>query len=258
MGDTKKIRRIIEQAHTLIEEKADYKTPGFESWCTIVKSFLCSKFGENSPEYTSFVKRKFVPSVIPINANIDLSEHCKKGIESTIKEFEYYLEDEREEDDEVLQKQDEDDVNGEFELNKVFIVHGHNGELKESIARVIEAQGIKPIILSEQVNKGKTIIEKIEDNTDVNAAIILLTDDDVGRDSNDEDCKPRPRQNVVFEAGYFMATLGRKNIIIVADDNIEIPSDLQGIVYTSKSDWKIEVCKELKEIGFKIDFNKLY
>ena len=45
-------------------------------------------------------------------------------------------------------------------MNKIFIVHGHD-ELKQSVARIIEKQGIEAIILSEQANKGCTIIEKI-------------------------------------------------------------------------------------------------
>lgn len=51
--------------------------------------------------------------------------------------------------------------------NKVFIVHGHDGELKEKVARRLEQQGIEVIILSEQANRGRTIIEKIEAYSDV-------------------------------------------------------------------------------------------
>ena len=50
-----------------------------------------------------------------------------------------------------------------FLYEKVFIVHGHDGELKQAVARIIEKQGIEAIILSEQANKGRTIIEKFED-----------------------------------------------------------------------------------------------
>ena len=39
---------------------------------------------------------------------------------------------------------------------KIFIVHGHNGEIKESLARLIEKQGIQAIILHEQANQGDT------------------------------------------------------------------------------------------------------
>ena len=152
----------------------------------------------------------------------------------------------------------EDNKNSSItDLTKVFIVHGHNGELKEAVARIIERQGLEAIILSEQPNRGKTIIEKFEANSNVGAAICLFTADDKGRSASDTSEQGRARQNVVFETGYFIGKLGRENIIIIADSSVEIPSDLSGVVYTDKSDWRIEVLKELREIGYGIDLNKL-
>lgn len=55
-----------------------------------------------------------------------------------------------------------------------------------------------------------------------------------------------------------MGKLGRKHVIMIADEDIEIPSDLQGVVYTNSSYWQVEVLKELKEIGFCIDMNKAF
>lgn len=68
----------------------------------------------------------------------------------------------------------------------------------------------------------------------------------------------RARQNVVFESGYFMGRLGREKVILIANPEIEIPSDLQGVVYTNDKSWQIDVLKELKEIGYAIDFNKAF
>ena len=152
----------------------------------------------------------------------------------------------------------EDNKNSSItDLTKVFIVHGHNGELKEAVARIIEKQSLEAIILSEQTNRGKTIIEKFEATINVGAAICLFTADDKGRSASDTSDKDRARQNVVFETGYFIGKLGRENIIIIADSSVEIPSDLYGVVYTSRSDWKTEILKELKAIGYDIDLNKL-
>ena len=47
-------------------------------------------------------------------------------------------------------------------------------------------------------------------------------------------------------------------MIIIAEKNVELPSDLQGVVYTDKDDWKLDVCRELKAMNFAIDFNKLF
>ena len=164
----------------------------------------------------------------------------------------------------VLQNEEVDETatnhsnNTDRNYKKVFIVHGHDGELKQSVARIIEKQGIEAIILSEQVNTGKTIIEKLETHSDVGAAICLFTNDDFGRGNNEKELKPRARQNVVFEAGYFMGYLGRDHVIMIADTENEIPGDLGGMVYASSSDWKIDLCKNLKAMGYTIDFNKLF
>ena len=142
--------------------------------------------------------------------------------------------------------------------NKVFIVHGHDGELKEKVARRLEQQGIEAIILSEQVNRGRTIIEKLEAYSDVNVAIILFTQDDLGVAKEEKgNEKYRARQNVVFEAGYFMGYLGRENIIMIADENVEIPGDLSGMVYTTRDSWEFEMLKELNAAGMKVNMNKL-
>ena len=121
------------------------------------------------------------------------------------------------------------------------------------MARIIEKQGLEAIILSEQANRGKTIIEKFEEHSDVGAAICLFTGDDYGKAKDATSENLRARQNVVFEAGFFMGKLGRENVILIADSNIEVPSDLQGVVYTSKTMWQTDVLRELKAIGYKVD-----
>lgn len=92
---------------------------------------------------------------------------------------------------------------------KVFIVHGHNEEIREKVARTIEKLRLKPIILSEQANAGKTVLEKFEANSEVGFAIILLTDDDLGKSKTEADLHKRARQNVILELGYFFGKLGR-------------------------------------------------
>lgn len=46
---------------------------------------------------------------------------------------------------------------------EIFIVHGHNEEMKQAVARVVSKLGLIPIILHEQANGGKTIIEKVRE-----------------------------------------------------------------------------------------------
>lgn len=143
-------------------------------------------------------------------------------------------------------------------LSKVFVVHGHNEALKQSVARLIEKQEtIEPIILHEKPNKGATIIEKFERNSDVGAAICLFTADDVGRAKGEQQENDRARQNVVFEAGFFMGSLGRDRIILLAERGVEIPSDIKGVVYTDAASWQIDLLRELRAMGFSVDYNKI-
>ncbi|MCD8388504.1 MAG: nucleotide-binding protein [Bacteroidales bacterium] len=149
-----------------------------------------------------------------------------------------------------------------FDSQRIFIVHGHDSALKQEVARTLEHLGLKPIILHEQANRGNTIIEKFEENANVGYAIILYTQCDLGivkRDYTDGAVlKPRARQNVVFEHGYFVARLGRNRVMAILDEGVEKPGDLDGIVYTSKAHWREELVRELKAAGYAIDANKLY
>lgn len=86
----------------------------------------------------------------------------------------------------------------------------------------------------------------------------MFTSDDIGKAKGELEDKFRARQNVVLETGYFMGTLGRNHVVILSDNGIEMPSDLSGVVYTNTSNWEVEVLKELKAMGYTIDFNKLF
>jgi predicted nucleotide-binding protein len=144
-------------------------------------------------------------------------------------------------------------------FDKVFIVHGHEG--KDAVARYIESLNIQAVILSERPNKGYTIIEKLEEYSDVDFAIILYTPDDVGYDKNTPDnSMPRARQNVIFEHGYFMAKLGRENVVVLLKNDtekakLETTGDNDGIVYIQFDEhggWKEQIRKSLRHAGYKI------
>jgi len=139
--------------------------------------------------------------------------------------------------------------------NDVFIVHGHDVEAKESVARFIKTLGLKPIILHEMANRGRTIIEKFEDYSNVGFAVVLLTPDDLGttKDKRSE-LKARARQNVIFELGYFIGKLDRKRVCVLHKENVEIPSDYKGILYVEMDqlgEWKQKLAIEMKEVGIK-------
>lgn len=143
---------------------------------------------------------------------------------------------------------------------KIFIVHGRDSESKTSVARFIEQLGLEAIILHEQSNAGKTIIEKIEEHTDVGFAIVLYTPCDLGGLKESEERKPRARQNVVFEHGYLIAKLGRPRVCALVKEEVEFPSDINGMVYLTFDNsgaWAYKIADELNKVGYQIDKNKI-
>jgi predicted nucleotide-binding protein len=147
--------------------------------------------------------------------------------------------------------------------NKVFIVHGHDQGLKTDIEQFIRQIGLEPIVLHRQPDKGRTLIEKFEQHSDVGYAFILLTPDDIAY-TIDQDTLPdasrkkekRARPNVIFEFGFFVGKLGRERVCCLYKEGVVLPSDLDGLVY-KKIDGSIEsqgisIIKELKAAGYKI------
>lgn len=252
MTDYEKLKDIIDEIDTLISIGVTSSNPDFKGWKTKAERFLVKKYGENSFEYKDFCGIHFTPMVFGGN-NFDAVAKCKNGLQTSKITLNNYLNEIVNEEEPAAQLQPAQPGN----MNKIFIVHGHDGALQQSVARVIEKQGIEAVILSEQANQGRTIIEKFEANSDVGGAICLFTADDVGKAKDAATEKPRARQNVVLETGYFMGKLDRDHVVILADSEIEIPSDLSGVVYTDTSNWKIDLLKELKVMGYRVNPDKL-
>lgn len=144
---------------------------------------------------------------------------------------------------------------------RIFIVHGHEDGARETVARFVEKIGFEAVILHEQANRGRTIIEKVEAHSDVGFAVILLTPDDEGRKKATEELLPRPRQNVLLELGYFIGKLGRENVAAFKSGEMEIPTDFAGVVWEdldAKGAWKVALGRELKAAGFEVDWNKVH
>ena len=143
---------------------------------------------------------------------------------------------------------------------------------------------LEPVILHEQPNEGRTIIEKFEQHADVGFAVVLLTPDDMGRSAgngnepkpsssvsiegkpvlldpsprNGNNLKPRARQNVILELGFFLGKLDRACVCVLVKGDLETPSDYDGVVYTPLDDaggWKHKLIQELKTAGFSVDAN---
>ena len=144
---------------------------------------------------------------------------------------------------------------------KIFVVHGHDGEAREAVARFLsEKLDLEPVILHERPNKGRTLITKFrEEAAETGFAVVILTADDVGRARDAAELSRRARQNVVFELGFFIGALGPERVAAILKGDVERPSDFDGVVYLSyeKEDWRTKLGQELQSAGYAIDWNKV-
>ncbi len=178
--------------------------------------------------------------------------------------------------------------------NKVFIVHGRDFKAVNELKTLLQSEGLEPIILHEQASGSRTIIEKLEKHSDVGFAFVLLTPDDAGycqyerlvsdrikitnyptlknfRSLVDKEhevtiaeimkafvpaLRGRARQNVVLEFGYFIGLLGRDRVCCLHQGNVELPSDMTGIVYIhfekSVKECKEKILEELREAKYTV------
>ena len=153
-------------------------------------------------------------------------------------------------------------VNNQVRSNKIFVVHGHDNEMKLDVAQTLQKLDLDPILLHEQPNRGRTIIEKITDYAHVSFAVVLLSPDDLAypEEKTSDEAKYRARQNVIFELGYFLGRLGRQNVIAIyrKKKDFEIPNDYNGFLWIEyKNGWYFELIKELQACNFDVDANKL-
>lgn len=137
--------------------------------------------------------------------------------------------------------------------SKIFVVHGHDNLSKLQLAQMLTRMGFEPIILHDLPPGGRTIIEKLEqESEDVNFVFVILTPDDVGMDrvlfeKKTDGLNYRARQNVVFELGFFYGKLKRNKVCCLYKTGVEIPSDISGVSYIEFKENPEEKYREIRE-----------
>jgi predicted nucleotide-binding protein len=260
-----RLQRSLDQIDDI--KKAGRKSPEFETWSTDVQGVLADFYGRSSLKFEQFDNIRFFPGVFHpgqpeqlfVRAFNEGIEVARGFLKSRIAEI-------------------SEDINGEgspplvtpvvggneHNKRKVFVVHGHDHGTKETVARYISKLGLEPIILHEQPDKGRTIIEKFEDYADVSCAVVILSPDDEGRSKSTTSAMlDRARQNVIFEMGFFIGRLGRHRTFSLLMKGVTKPSDLDGVLYipmeSSEDDgWRLLLLRELKAAGMEIDANKAF
>jgi len=141
---------------------------------------------------------------------------------------------------------------------RVFIVHGYDEAAREVVAHFLEGIGLEAIMLPAQATKERTTIAKLrEEADDVGFAVVLLTPDEhSGKAGTTAD----PRQNVIFELGLFIGALGPERVAALTKGQVERPLDLGGVIYIDldpTGHWRAALGKELRAVGFEIDWSKV-
>lgn len=153
-------------------------------------------------------------------------------------------------------------ISKENERKNIFIVHGHDLQCLDEVELLLRRAKLDPYVLINNDNSGKTIIEALEESliNDNTIGIVLMTPDDYGkskRDPEDKDLEPRARQNVILELGILIGTVGRKNIIVLKKGHLELPSDINGLLYIEFNDSVKEKSNDLlsalRNKGFSLD-----
>lgn len=265
-GAIRKLGNRIADLHAFdadsIRERWD---PRVEALETKVSSTLAEIFGEDTPEYRRHWVGGFDSLPISMMGNNYSPQEIKGGIREGIEGAVIKLSSLRD----LLTERLEGAVPvapaepARAALapgTRVFIVHGRDEAAKETTARFITRLGLEPVILHEQPNAGRTIIEKLEGHLDVDFAIVLLSPDDVGGLAGEPpQLRNRARQNVVLELGLFIGALGRGRVCALHKGDLELPSDFDGVVYVPMDDaggWCLLLAREMKQAGMNVDFNR--
>jgi predicted nucleotide-binding protein len=240
----------------------------FHSWRAEADMVLRMVMGELNNLYFQFRNVRYRPGVVVGGTNT--AAHKEQGVleaVSLLKAAKRELELREEQSQGALAAEVEDliDVSDKGEtgdVGRIFIVHGHDDAKKFELARFLKGlTSHDPVILHEQPNKGAVLIEKLEASAArTGFAVVLLTGDDLGRAKAVKKDKPRGRQNVVFELGFFIGAFGRTNVAVLKEDGVEEPGDVTGLVYTpldANGAWKTALAKEIQEAGIPVDWSAL-
>ena len=241
----------------------------FDSWRRETELLLIHAFGSRSRQVQEFREVRYSPMIY--TSGTDTTPSYIRGLEKALNCLSVILKDVNEYYDDIGEVRvknsvaepvgkDSTDKRG-VNSRKIFVVHGHDEGMKASVEEFLKKLDLEPIILHKQPNEGKTIIEKFEANADVAFAVILMSPDDEGyeRDAK-ETLACRARQNVILELGYFIGRLGRKCVCALKAGEIELPSDVLGVLYIpydSHGGWKNQLIKEICAAGIQVEDTKI-
>ncbi len=241
------------------------RSPEFEKWHRDTKVAISNTFEDAPSKLKDFEDIRYSLSVYTPGRTPEskFQQAYVRGLDSAaailnsmIDEVEEYWEADGQERESAEASEKTPRIN----TNQVFVIHGRDHGTRDTVTRFLETLGLDVVILQEQPDQGRTVIEKFEQCAQSDFAVAIFTPDDVGG-LNDDDLQPRARQNVIFEFGYFIGKFGRHRVRALVKGHPEIPSDYSGVLYIPIDDlgsWKIDLVREMKSAGFTIDANRAF
>lgn len=243
--------------------EANHGSPDdFDAWQNRTEVVLRLIFGVGSPSYEKFQDLHYSPMIW--TEGTDFRPYRMNGVREAMTILEsakLELEIEQEVPPTIAVENAPLVVEGS---ERVFIVHGQNDAMKYELESYLQKLlKVAPVILHQEPNAGQVLIEKLEASAaSIGYSVVLLTGDDLGRAKQlaNRDDKPRARQNVVFEMGFFLGLLGRQRLAVLYEPGVELPSDLSGLVYIpldNAGGWKGKLASEMDHSGLTVDWSAI-
>jgi hypothetical protein len=123
------------------------------------------------------------------------------------------------------------------EHRKVFL--GYCSAAKDTATALIKyMKGMPDVFVVDYTvdfRPGPTILEEIERvSKECSVGVFLFTKDDEFGEGTDSHAAPR--DNVIWEAGYFIHAKGKHRVLIIREEGAKMPADLGGVIYLPLKD----------------------
>lgn len=193
-----RLRRLLEQIPEL--RSKGRKSPFSTVWRQNAEGVLTDYFGPDSWQLAQFKEIDFFPSAFNLaDPESKFVAYFLQGVETVEQNLRSRVSELEEDAQGTTAPTNEADAERCAGSRRVFVVHGHDHGSKETVARFLSQLELEPIVLHEQPNQGRTIIEKFEDYSDVACAVIILSPDDIASAKSTPTVQEqRVRQNVIF------------------------------------------------------------
>jgi len=252
----RKLRRLFEETPEI--RAGGRKSPAFSTWEGNIKIALSEFYGETSLAFKAFDRIWFTPGVYyQGQPESEFVEAFNSGMDKATGFLEARINDLREN---IELAEPASLFIADPHGHRVFLVHGHDHGIKETVARFLVKLELDPVILHEQPDQGQTIVEKFETHAaGVQCAVVILTGDDIAYSkATPAEKESRARQNVILELGFFIGRLGRDRTFALVEKDVALPSDIHGVIYIPLDDgaWQLRLVKELKAVGLQVDANR--